>query len=115
MLTWRPLPGLTAALFIFLAPAAHAATIRTKNFAVTAPTPEMAQEFGHWAEVYRQQKAVEWLGQEMPPWPQPCPLKVEPSMGGPGGATTFNYNFKGGYVILSMNIQGAEKPMLHSV
>jgi hypothetical protein len=117
MLTRRPLPGLTAALLVILpAPAARAdTTYRTPNFVVTAPTAELAQEFGTWAERYRKQKAVEWLGQEMPPWPRPCPLKVTPKMSGPGGATTFNYDYNGGYDVLSMNIEGGRERMLHSV
>src|SRR5436309_13380355 len=121
MLTLRPLRrpvcrpiGLLAALLLFV-PAAQAANFRTQNFYVTAPTPEMAQEFGQAAESYRKQKAIEWLGQEMPPWPQPCPLIVKPTMSGPGGATTFNYDRGGGYVILAMNIEGGKERMLHSV
>src|SRR5262245_39771031 len=97
----RPV-GLTAGILL-LAPTAHAATIRTQNFVVTAPSDEMAREFGQAAEFYRKQKAIEWLGQEMPPWQQPCPLTLKLTMSGPGGATTFNYDFRGGYVILSMN------------
>ena len=117
MLTLRPFRhpvGLTAAI-LFLAPAVHAATIRTPNFVVTAPSDEMAREFGQAAEFYRKQKAIEWLGQEMAPWPQPCPLTITIKMSGPGGATTFNYDFHGGYVILSMNIEGGKERMLHSV
>jgi hypothetical protein len=36
-------------------------------------------------------------------------------MGGAGGATSFNYDFRGGYDILSMNINGDVERMLHSV
>ena len=118
MLTRRPILGLTAALFILSVPAARAASHRTPegNFVVEAPTPEMAQEFGRWAEHYRKQKAVEWLGREMPPWPRPCPLRVKPRPGGPGGATTFNYDYQGGYDVMSMTIDGGTREqLLHSV
>ena len=27
-------------------------------------------------EHYRREKAMLWLGQEMPQWPEPCPLRV---------------------------------------
>src|SRR5205085_2810776 len=67
------------------------------------------------AEHYRKQKAVEWLGQEMPPWPKPCPLKVSPKGQGAGGATRFNYDYRGNYDILDMGIEGDVERMLHSV
>src|SRR5262249_44477778 len=49
------------------------ATQRTTNFVVTAPTPQIAQSVGQWAEYYRKEKAKLWLGKEMPNWSQPCP------------------------------------------
>src|SRR5437764_11968168 len=95
MLTLRPLrrPGRPvglAAVLLLLAPAAHAATIRTQNFVVTAPSEEMAREFGQAAEFYRKQKAVEWLGQEVPTWPQPCPLIITFTMIGHDWAVSFH-------------------------
>jgi hypothetical protein len=111
----RPLYGVTVGLVLFLSPALPAAQVRTQNFVVEAPTQQIAQQFGQMAEYYRKQKAVEWLGQEMPPWPRPCPLRVKPEMGGAGGATKFNYDFRGGYDVLEMNINGEMERMLHSV
>jgi hypothetical protein len=116
MLLRRPLYGLTVGLCLVLTPALRAdATIRTQNFVVYAPDQQTAQQFGQMAEVYRKQKAMDWLGQEMPPWPKPCPLYVKPTMNGAGGATTFNYDFRGGYDIISMKIEGEYNKMLHSV
>jgi hypothetical protein len=109
-----PIRATLALLVVAVAPA-QAASFRTQNFVVTAPTQQIAQQFGQMAEHYRKQKAIEWLGQEMPPWPRPCPLEVTPQVGGAGGATTFNYDFRGGYDIQSMKINGDLERMLHSV
>ena len=56
--------------------AVHAETYRTRNFVVEAGSAQAAQAFGEAAERYRKQKALEWLGREMPPWPRPCPLRI---------------------------------------
>lgn len=111
----RPQFGVSIAILVLSAAPISAASFRTQNFLVEAPTPQMAQQFGQYAEQYRKQKAIEWLGQEMPPWPKPCPLTVTPQMGGAGGATTFNYDFRGGYDIMSMKINGDVERMLNSV
>jgi hypothetical protein len=111
----RPLFGVTVGLVLFLSPALRAAQFRTQNFLVNAPDQQTAQQFGQMAEQYRKQKALEWLGEEMPPWPRPCPLTVKPTMGGAGGATSFNYDFRGNYEIISMNIEGEYNKMLYSV
>ena len=81
------------------------ASQRTPNFVVEASTPELAAEFGRLAEKYRREKAIEWLGREMPTWPQPCPLKITVTMGGAGGATSFN--FLGNRIDQTMHIEGA--------
>jgi hypothetical protein len=89
---------------------------RTTNFAVQAPTPQIAERVGQWAEYYRKQKAVEWLGYEMPNWPQPCPLIVKVSMDGPRGATTFNYDLqRGGVLGQRMEIEGPLERLINSV
>jgi hypothetical protein len=112
----RPLYGMTVGLCLVLTPTAWAnVQFRTQNFIVTAPDQQTAQQFGQMAERYRREKALEWLGEEMPPWPRPCPLNVKPTMSGAGGATSFNYDFHGNYEILSMNIEGEYTKMLHSV
>jgi RNA polymerase sigma factor (sigma-70 family) len=85
------------------------------NFVVTAPTREVAEEFARKAEVYRREKAMEWVGHEMPPWPQPCPLTVHPKPTGAGGATKFDFNGSGGYTVLSMDIEGNFDRMLISM
>ena len=51
--------------------ASMGAQLRTTNFIVNAPTPQIAQQVGQLAEQYRRDKAVQWLSREMPPWPRP--------------------------------------------
>jgi len=89
------------------------ASYRTTNFMVEAPTPQIAEQVGRMAEYYRKEKAIQWLGQEMRPWPQPCPLRVTVTMGGAGGATSFN--FDRGQVWQTMNIEGSLDRILSSV
>jgi len=91
-----------------------AATYKTPNFTVEAPTQEVAQQVGQHAEHYRKEKALQWLGREMPQWPQPCPLKVTLTMNGSGGATSFY--FEGGRVAgQKMHIEGTLERLLNSV
>ena len=90
------------------------AAFRTTNFVVHAQTPEIARQVGELAEQYRREKALEWLGQEMPPWPQPCPLYVQVSMEGPSGATSFNFGPLG-VLSMKMEIQGPLDRLLSSV
>ena len=75
------------------------------NFVVSAPTPEIAQQIGQYAEYYRKEKAMLWLGQEMPQWPEPIPLRVTILRDGSSGATEFG--FDRGYILSQrMHIEG---------
>jgi hypothetical protein len=95
------------------------ASFRTTNFVVQAPTPQIAQQVGQWAEHYRREKAQLWLGQEMPTWPQPCPLTVRVSMDGPKGATSFNFGRdqygRGQVMGMNMEIEGPLDRLIYSV
>ena len=97
---------------------ATAATFETTNFVVNAPTAELARRFGEMAEKYRKEKALDWLGREMPPWPERCPLHVKLEMGAAGGATTFTFGTRGNRPAVSsqrMEIRGDAKQLLSSV
>jgi hypothetical protein len=98
-----------ASVFTSMGAAQH----RTQNFDVHAPNKEIAQQVGQWAEYYRKVKAVEWLGQEMPNWPQPCPLYVTITMDGPSGATSFEFGRS--HPLVKMEIQGPLDRLLASV
>jgi hypothetical protein len=88
---------------------------RTQHFIISAPTPELAQEIGQYAEKYRRDLAIEWLGRELPPWSEPCPIQANVSPGlGAGGATSFMFNGRQpcGW---RMTIQGSRERILDSV
>jgi len=90
------------------------ATYRTQNFVVTAATPQIAEQVGQYAEHYRKEKALLWLGQEMQPWGQPCPVRVTVTMNGSGGATSFAFD-NGQILSQNMHIEGTLDRLLASV
>jgi hypothetical protein len=92
-----------------------AAGYKTRNFTVSAPTPQLAKEIGDSAEAWRTKLSIEWLGKEMPPWTKPCPIhaQVAPNMGA-GGATSFIFD-RGEVFGWKMNIQGSRERILDSV
>jgi hypothetical protein len=90
------------------------AQYRTKNFVVEAPTPQIAQRLGEWAEYYRKEKALLWVGREMPPWGRPCPLQIKVTNNGSGGATSFAFD-NGRILSMNMEIQGTLERLVYSV
>ena len=90
------------------------ASHRTRNFVVEAATQPIAQRIGEWAEYYRKEKAILWLGKEMPTWGQPCPLKVTVTYGGSGGATSFAFD-RGSILSIEMHIEGTLERLVASV
>jgi hypothetical protein len=91
------------------------ASHRTQNFIVTAPTPEVAQAIGEAGEIYRRDLSLEWLGRELPPWQDPCPITIHvgPHLGA-GGATSFMFE-QGRPFGWQMTIQGSYERLLDSV
>ena len=87
---------------------------QTRNFLIHAPNAQIAQQIGQYAERYRRENALQWLGYEMPPWPQPCPLYVTVNMEGPSGATSFHFG-QGTILGMKMEIQGPLDRLLASV
>jgi hypothetical protein len=105
---------LSAVLALLVIPGiGSAAAVHSTNFVVEAPTPELAQEFARLAEHYRKQKAIEWIGREMPNWAQPCQLRVTVSSQGAGGATTFDFSRRDIYQ--QMHIEGSLERLKNSV
>jgi hypothetical protein len=94
--------------------ASLAAEARTPNFVVEAATPQIAQRIGEWAEYYRREKALQWLGKEMPTWGQPCPLRVTVTYNGSGGATSFAFD-NGRILSIDMHIEGTLDRLVASV
>ena len=91
-----------------------AATHQTVNFAVTAKRPEVAEQVGKAAEVYRQQLAVFWLGKPLPNWSRPCRISVNEGALGAGGQTTFQF-VRGEVLNWRMEVQGSLERILDSV
>ncbi len=89
------------------------ASYRTPNFIVEAPDAAFAEQIGKYAEHYRKQKAMEWLGVEMPTWGRPCPLRVTIS-GSSGGATEFGFD-NGSILSINMHIEGSADRLIASV
>jgi RNA polymerase sigma factor (sigma-70 family) len=90
------------------------ATVKTKNFVVEAPTQRIARLVGDVAERERKDKAILWLGKELQPWTEPCPVKVAITMNGAGGATTFEYE-RDRVLSRRMHVEGALDRLLASV
>ena len=101
--------ALLAALFCSMG-----ASQRTENFIVSAPTRQLAHEVAQAAEAYRRDLAIEWLGQELPRWVQPCPIKVREGRMGAGGATSFMFD-QGRPFGWRMSVQGSRERILDSV
>jgi hypothetical protein len=90
------------------------AEVRTTNFIVISADPQVCQSVAQWAEHYRREKAIQWLNKEMPPWPEPCPLRVKVTMEGPSGATEFTFG-PGRVNSMRMQIQGPLDRLIYSV
>lgn len=106
------LPRLACAVAILLS---LGAGYRTQNFIVSASSPQLAKEVGDAAESQRRELALEWLGRELPPWRDPCPIRVTaaPNLGA-GGVTSFAFE-RGQPFSWSMSVQGSRERILDSV
>src|SRR5262245_40800558 len=109
-----PVLFIVLAAFCSTAGQSLGAQYQTTNFVVHAPNAQIAQQIGQYAEHYRKEKALLWLGHEMPNWQTPCPLYVQITMDGPSGATSFQFN-QGRILSMKMEIQGPLDRLLASV
>ncbi len=91
------------------------ASYRGANFIVETADPQMAARISVAAEQFRHDLALEWIGQTMPNWAQPCMMTVQvaPNLGA-GGATTFVFD-QGEVFGWRMTIQGSAERVLDSV
>jgi hypothetical protein len=103
------------ALLAVLLAISMGASYRGANFTVETADPQMAARISQAAEQFRHDLAIEWLGQEMPNWAQPCMMTVHvaPNLGA-GGATTFVFDH-GEVFGWRMTIQGSAERVLDSV
>jgi hypothetical protein len=91
------------------------ASHRTENFIVTAPAQDVAYNVAETAENLRRDLAIEWLGREIAPWQDKCPITVHvgPQLGA-GGATSFMFENSRPFG-WTMTIQGSRERILDSV
>jgi hypothetical protein len=115
--TWtaRAAAARQTALLLAVLLVAMGARQRTDNFIIETADPNFAQQLAQAAEKYRHDLAIEWLGQTMPNWAQPCVMTVQagPQLGA-GGATTFVFDH-GEVFNWRMSIQGSQERLLDSV
>jgi hypothetical protein len=90
-------------------------SVRSEHFIVSAPSRELAEEICQAAETLRRDLAIEWLGKELGPWREPCPIQahVHPQLGA-GGVTSFMFD-RGQPWGWTMSIQGSRERVLDSV
>lgn len=92
--------------------------LRTRNFIVTAPDQQLATQIGFAAEKYRRELAIEWLGQELPDWPEPCMVTayIKPEA---FGETSFSFAGRPGEPSqpfdFVMQVNGSRERILDSV
>ena len=64
--------------------------VTTQNFSVFADDPQFAYRIAQEAERYRKELSISWLGYEINPWKEPCPIRVSIDMHA-GGETSFAF------------------------
>jgi hypothetical protein len=96
-----------------LLPCLGGASFRTTNFVVEAPSPEAAKAVAEHAELCRATIARQWLGQELPAWRAPCPIRVKVTGGEAGGVTSFGFN-RGQVSDQVMSVEGRLERILAS-
>ena len=102
-------------LLIALALTSCGANYRTANFLVTADDEKHAELLGEKAEMLRYDLAREWLGEPLPSWGEPCPIRIRITneLGGRGETS---YIFSNGRPISwRMSVRGSLNTILHSV
>jgi RNA polymerase sigma factor (sigma-70 family) len=90
----------------------EAATVKTANFRVTAPSQRIARLIADAAERARKETAIAWLGKELPARTSSCRIRVTLGTES-GGATTFNFDT--GKVMADMQVQGTLDRLLADV
>jgi RNA polymerase sigma factor (sigma-70 family) len=92
--------------------AQEAATVKTANFRVTAPSARIARLIADAAERARKDAAVAWLGKELPTRDHACRITVAIGRG-TSGATSFT--FDGGPIAADMRVEGELDRLLADV
>ncbi len=83
---------------------------RTTNFLLEAPSSDIARKVGEAAERLRRQLAIQWLGQELPPWPERCHIQIQIGLS-KGGYSKFSFD-KGKPPSQTMSLSGSVEDIL---
>ncbi len=94
-----------ALIVVAVVPSLTGAAHRTTNFVVEAASPEVAKQVADRAEACRVSIARSWIGQELPAWATPCPIRVKLTRGEAGGLTSFGFH-RGKVSDQSMTVEG---------
>ena len=96
----------------------NTAPVESANFVVYANDRLMAAKVSQAAEGFRKSLATQWLGRELPNWPQKCPIRVsiEPHAGGETSfAFVMNGSNRGVPVDWEMKVFGSPERILDAV
>ena len=89
--------------------------VRSQNFIIFADSPQWAEQVAQSAEQQRRDLAIYWLGQELPPWAEPCPVHVHSAANLlASGETRFSLLPRGAGNWM-MSVQGTPERILDSV
>ena len=91
------------------------ASVTSPNFRVIARNASLANQVAMEAERTRKELAIHWLGQEIPNWPQPCPLIVNDGNMLANGETKYTLIPEGGVANFQMTVSGSVERILDSV
>ena len=91
------------------------ASVISPNFRVIARSATLANQIAIEAERNRKDLAIHWLGQEIPNWPQPCPLIVNDGNMLANGETKYTLIPEGGVANFQMTVSGSVERILDSV
>jgi hypothetical protein len=94
------------ALVLIASVSSMGAAYRSTNFIIEAPTEETAKQLAETAEAARKDLALKWLGKELPPFAEPCPIRVTLQDAAPGGATSIAFD-RGQVLSRDMHVEGA--------
>jgi hypothetical protein len=89
--------------------------VSSPNFRVYARSEAFANEVARVAEETRKQLAIHWLGQNIPNWPEPCPLMVNDSPNLPASGVTKYTLVGGGVANFQMTVSGTQERIVDSV
>lgn len=90
---------------------------RTQNFIISCDDTAFAERVAEEAERFRRELAIEWLGQELPPWQSPCPIVVKFDRYA-SGRTSFGFQSLGGRsypTAWDMEVCGSRERILDAV